>query len=452
MDIKDFILTEATETETKPVTKPKRKPTIQYNILASNDMDFVVEKKGKRSKAIMAIIPSKEQYYINNIVKEDGKETAVSMPFSAENVKWFLSSLEDPMQLPVEWCNFLEKGKDFAMDFTRFIFQHGSLIKLGIAAYNDVSTDLIYVNEESPSLAKFLARVKKTTPKVSPIIHRYETYQPCACGAFDTASRYSGVAYLAIMEKIFGLDSTRNFVNAFVERDINFGSDVRGFVYLINTFYEANGIVDFLDENRRGQNYQYPKYDIKKEHLGKNNARIDINAFTEYALLYQREGFNSLKDFFNSLKDDWDMQNQLFGEIKDKYPKNLATHHNQLSVKLRYISAELDKKKFADYYERQKDMAWSNKEYIIKVPETATDMIDEAIQQDNCLRSYLHKVMDGQTNIFFLRKKAAPDKSLVTIEVRDGGIVQAKAHFNKTPAPKEMEAIRLWANAKKINA
>jgi hypothetical protein len=447
-DIRDFILTEETEPE-RYEAKPKKKAEINYEILASNDMDFVIQKKGKRSKAIMAIIPSKGQFYINNMIKDGTAEKPASMEFSSENIKKFLYGLEDPFEVPVEWIHYLEKGKDFSEKFARFIKENGEKIKLGIITYESRNTDLLYIHEHSPALANFLVKTKRNVPKVSPIRQRYNEYQPCACGAFEDNSY--GIKYLTIMEKVFGLDSTKNFVNAFVERDINFSCDSRTFAALLSGFYSAYGIDDFID-NYYNYAYRDSDYNINEKYLGRNAVRIDIKSLTEYALTYQREGFDSLRNFFQMLADDWRMQGQLSGTIKEKYPKNLSTHHGQINVKNMFVSAEIDKEKFNAYYNRQKGLSWSNKDYIIKVPESVDEMIDEAIQQDNCLRSYINRVMDGQTNIVFLRKKAAPDKSLVTIEVKDNTVVQVKAKFNKNPQHKEMDAIHEWAKAKKIHA
>ena len=450
MDIRDFILTEEPDT-VETAARPKKKPSIAYNILASNEMDFVIEKRGKRSQAIMAIIPSKEQYYINNIVKEKGEEKAVALNFNAENIKWFLSGLEAPFSLPVEWCSYLEKGAEFARNFADFIDCNAGIIKLGIAEFGyAVNQDLIYVHEISPNLSKYLVKVKKTVPQTSPIVERYSTYQPFSCGSFDEG--YFGVAYLAVMEQIFGLDATRNYVEAFVERDLNFGCPIREFALLINDFYTAHGYDEPLTDSRRGLDYAHPRYTYKEPVSGNNAVRIDLRAFTEYALTYQKEGFDCLRSFFRELGDDWRMQGLLSNTIRVKYPKYLSTHHDQLALKYRFISNEVNKEKFAEYYDAVKHLEWQGKEYVIKVPETVEDIVDEAIQQNNCLQSYISRVLDRQTTIVFLRKKKCPEKSLVTIEVQNNSVIQAKAHFNKTPGNSEMVAIKEWADKKKIYA
>ena len=44
----------------------------------------------------------------------------------------------------------------------------------------------------------------------------------------------------------------------------------------------------------------------------------------------------------------------------------------------------------------------------------------------------------------FLRKKDSPDKSLVTIEIRNNTIVQARRKFNDPVTDEDQKAINAW--------
>ena len=59
----------------------------------------------------------------------------------------------------------------------------------------------------------------------------------------------------------------------------------------------------------------------------------------------------------------------------------------------------------------------------------------------NCVSSYIDKVIDGYCHILFLRKKNSPKESLVTIEVRNDQIVQAKRRFNDDVTEEQKEVI-----------
>ena len=77
-------------------------------------------------------------------------------------------------------------------------------------------------------------------------------------------------------------------------------------------------------------------------------------------------------------------------------------------------------------------------------PNCTQDIKDEAVQQNNCVASYIDRVIDGNCHVMFLRKKDNPEKSLVTIEIRHNRIVQAKRRFNDPVNKEEQEAIDYW--------
>lgn len=68
------------------------------------------------------------------------------------------------------------------------------------------------------------------------------------------------------------------------------------------------------------------------------------------------------------------------------------------------------------------------------------------MQQNNCVASYIDKVINGKCHILFLRKKDNLDKSLVTIEVdsHTNTIVQARRKFNRDTTEEENKVIEAW--------
>ena len=70
--------------------------------------------------------------------------------------------------------------------------------------------------------------------------------------------------------------------------------------------------------------------------------------------------------------------------------------------------------------------------------------MNEAVAQNNCVASYIDKVIDGECHIMFLRKKSNPKESLVTIEIRNNHIVQARRRFNDPVTLEDLEVIDKW--------
>lgn len=126
----------------------------------------------------------------------------------------------------------------------------------------------------------------------------------------------------------------------------------------------------------------------------------------------------------------------------DKYPRHFLTTHR---IAIRNYN-RLKKEFCEDLFKSRinKSYEYKFKDYCFIYPDSTQDIKDEAVQQNNCVASYIDKVIDGKCHIMFLRKQETPDKSLVTIEIRNGQIVQALRRFNNLVTEKDQEAIDAW--------
>jgi hypothetical protein len=64
--------------------------------------------------------------------------------------------------------------------------------------------------------------------------------------------------------------------------------------------------------------------------------------------------------------------------------------------------------------------------------------------------TYIDKVINGETQIVFLRLREKSDVSLVTVEIRDNRIVQAKGYKNRQPNAEEKSWLGTFAKSKGI--
>lgn len=91
-----------------------------------------------------------------------------------------------------------------------------------------------------------------------------------------------------------------------------------------------------------------------------------------------------------------------------------------------------------------KEYECTYKDYVFIYPDCVQDIKTEAASQNNCVASYIDRVINGSCHILFLRKKDHPKDSLVTIEVVNNKIVQAKRRFNYPVTQEDQEAIDYW--------
>ena len=177
------------------------------------------------------------------------------------------------------------------------------------------------------------------------------------------------------------------------------------------------------------------------------NILIDKYGYNAKALLMycdRIKTFEAIDNMGNLLQELYDYA-KMMSSISDKYDKFpmhfLTTHkiacrnYNRLKKE---FSEELFKKRInLDYECKYKD-------YAFIYPKCIQDIRDEAVSQNNCVASYIDSVINGDCHILFLRHKDRPDDSLVTIEVRNNQIVQAKRRFNNPVTEQDQEAIDYW--------
>ena len=85
---------------------------------------------------------------------------------------------------------------------------------------------------------------------------------------------------------------------------------------------------------------------------------------------------------------------------------------------------ELDNRAIKAMADRHRNaLAFENDDYVVVIPETADEIINEGKNQHNCVGSYVRDVINEYCNIVFVRKKSEPDKSYITVEIRTNGYI-----------------------------
>ena len=88
--------------------------------------------------------------------------------------------------------------------------------------------------------------------------------------------------------------------------------------------------------------------------------------------------------------------------------------------------------------------------YVIYVPSSLDEILRESAKQRNCLFWYVDDMAADDTIILFMREKANPQKSLVTINVDNGCIIEARQAFNKGLNREQIKVIAKYMKAKNL--
>lgn len=161
------------------------------------------------------------------------------------------------------------------------------------------------------------------------------------------------------------------------------------------------------------------------------------------------QGFKTLNSFMGELRDYLDMCVSM--DIKPTlYSSYLKQTHDITSrnyeVKLTEEQAEMFEKAYKDF----KSFVTEDKTYSIVCPKNADDVKHEGSALNHCVYSYLSKIIKRNCLIVFLRKTKDTDKPLVTIEIENEAIVQARGASNRSITEDEYKAICEYAKKNKL--
>ena len=88
--------------------------------------------------------------------------------------------------------------------------------------------------------------------------------------------------------------------------------------------------------------------------------------------------------------------------------------------------------------------SYSDDAFRIRPVASASELVEEAESQHNCLATYVEAVAEGMTDIWLMRRANDPDRSHVTVEVRDGEVRQAFRACNQVPSDSELRWLAAW--------
>lgn len=154
--------------------------------------------------------------------------------------------------------------------------------------------------------------------------------------------------------------------------------------------------------------------------------------------------FEALDDIYALIREIYDyavMMNKISNKF-DRYPRHFLTTHAIASRNYNRLKSQFDELKFQSRINKSMEKTFGD--YVFIYPDSTQDIKDESVSMNNCVSSYIGRVIDGKCDIMFMRYKDSPDKSLVTIEVQNNKIVQALQKYNNPLTSEQQKIVDKW--------
>lgn len=221
-------------------------------------------------------------------------------------------------------------------------------------------------------------------------------------------------------------------------------------------FQEIFGISkDFYSFMKR-YNIDYKQLEIlrliKKENIKLINELINFNYLEELSKYVNlEEAYDKVlkknKYYEREYLDYLEMCVQLEYCMTNKkilYPDDLMKEHNKLVGLIQEIENEANDKLIKQRLTELNKIRYQSKKYIIFPASSVDSLINESKILNHCVKTYSKKYALGKTTIMFLRDLTNQDIPLVTVEVKNNEIVQARAKNNNAPSKEQLRFLDKW--------
>lgn len=97
---------------------------------------------------------------------------------------------------------------------------------------------------------------------------------------------------------------------------------------------------------------------------------------------------------------------------------------------------------------------YEDEHYIVKAPKKPEELAREGIELHHCVKSYISKVVDGFTNIMFIRKKKKLDKPFFTVKIGNNNKIEqihGSCNRNISSEPDMLYFVNDLCKARKIS-
>lgn len=413
IDIRNYILSDSIETN--EVKKKAKKPAdVKFETIFASGTDFIIQKTTPKTCNSLVCIVSQKQYYIKN------ERTGELLSLTPELLNKFVAGNVVTID-GISWIGGLESGLEFAREFSDFLELDGYL-KENILFFKKGATRGVWA----------IRNAKETINKYSHIIKRIRSeFDDVNINIFSDAlfshSRYSSDESSDESRVVY-------LINNLCSLDLIYEHyGISGLDLFLKEYHEAADIIKCLG-------YRFEAL------IEQNNFKC--KAFIDY-LIHEslRQGY-AHSSFISTWLDTINMQKTIYGRVKEKYPENLSSLHQKLSYISIVRKRAYNEERWKEAVEKALPLEHKNQFYAVTVPKTRDELIDEATQQSNCVAGYFEKMVNGACTILFLRKIKEPDKSYITVEVRNGEIVQAKMFHNRSLTSEASRMLEQYADVK----
>jgi hypothetical protein len=148
------------------------------------------------------------------------------------------------------------------------------------------------------------------------------------------------------------------------------------------------------------------------------------------------ERYNNITTVLGELRDYLHECEELGMDMKQEhvlFPNNLYAAHLNTMQRVKVKHDESLNQAIAERVAELERFAVENRQFMIRPAKDSVELFTEGKTLQHCVGGYADRYARGELEIYFVRVTDAPDVPFVTVEMRDGRLVQARGMKNSDP-------------------
>ena len=331
-----------------------------------------------------------------------------------------------------------EKGKEFINKFYGVDYQ-GKIGLLDLRRYNQTCKSFEIIMKTAPT--ELVDKILKSYDW-----SKYETPMPIykimniQKETYDKANERGVLPYLFNCIKLIKNNNNIDFLNKTemewldiideckaLEDDLKFYN-----IRMSSYYYEDDTLLKVLLD------YYCSSAVLRKYYSFNKYMRYVVNETINQGYTQISSFVSELRDYLQMCDSD-DIKPTLYSSYLKLTHDITSRNHN---IKVEREGEEMFQNRYKDF------VPFKYENYKVLAPTETKDLQNEGDNLNHCVASYIKRVIEGQCLIYFLR--IDEEESLITLEVRNGDIVQVKGKHNRKPTEKESEVLVEFAKDRKL--
>ena len=181
----------------------------------------------------------------------------------------------------------------------------------------------------------------------------------------------------------------------------------------------------------------------------KDNKYIFLKLGFNLITSYLKQSHCNLRDYFDYILNCKKLKYNLQDTAITK-PKDFKKAHDEAYKRVKYITNKEIYEKANNILNNLQILEFKNKELALIVPQEVFDLVEEGKNLSHCVGSYIERVANKESMIFFIRKIEELDKSYFTLEInpKNFKIVQCRGLHNVSADEKILKFVHKWQKEK----